>query len=77
MDPPNPISTPPTPKENSQAASKPEGDTNPGSFEDLHRKCRDLFPICFEGAKVMAMKPLSSHFQVLQSYLLNYRFIAV
>jgi len=37
---------------------------NPGTYEDLHRKCRDLFPICFEGAKAMVMKPLSSHFQV-------------
>ena len=38
--------------------------TNPGSYEELHRKCRDVFPMCFEGAKVMVQKALSSHFQV-------------
>jgi len=41
-----------------------ENENNPGTYEDLHRKCRDIFPICFEGAKVMVMKALSSHFQV-------------
>lgn len=39
-------------------------DNNPGSFEELHRKCREVFPMCFEGAKVMVQKGLSSHFQV-------------
>lgn len=39
-------------------------ENNPGSYEELHRKCRDLFPICFEGAKAMVQKGLSSHFQV-------------
>jgi len=33
-------------------------------FEEIHRKCRDIFPICFEGAKVMVNKGLSSHFQI-------------
>ncbi|ETN78259.1 eukaryotic porin [Necator americanus] len=36
----------------------------PGSYEELHRKARDVFPTCFEGAKVMVSKGLSSHFQV-------------
>uniref|UniRef100_A0A914HZX7 Mitochondrial import receptor subunit TOM40 homolog n=1 Tax=Globodera rostochiensis TaxID=31243 RepID=A0A914HZX7_GLORO len=35
-----------------------------GSYEELHRKCRDLFPLCFEGAKAVVQKGLSSHFQV-------------
>ena len=39
-------------------------DNNPGSFDELHRKCREVFPMCFEGAKVMVQKGLSSHFQV-------------
>ncbi|VDN60727.1 unnamed protein product [Dracunculus medinensis] len=38
--------------------------TNPGSFDELHRKCRDVFPAFFEGAKAMLQKPLSSHFSV-------------
>uniref|UniRef100_A0AC35F4Z0 Uncharacterized protein n=1 Tax=Panagrolaimus sp. PS1159 TaxID=55785 RepID=A0AC35F4Z0_9BILA len=37
---------------------------NPGSYEDLHRKCRDVFPMCFEGAKIAIQKGLSQFFQV-------------
>uniref|UniRef100_A0AC34RIN1 Mitochondrial import receptor subunit TOM40 n=1 Tax=Panagrolaimus sp. JU765 TaxID=591449 RepID=A0AC34RIN1_9BILA len=39
-------------------------ENNPGSYEELHRKTRDIFPMCFEGAKFMVQKGLSSHFQV-------------
>ena len=42
---------------------------NPGSYEELHRKCRDIFPMCFEGAKFMVQKGLSSHFQVSYIYI--------
>lgn len=38
--------------------------TNPGSLEDLHRKCREVFPMCFDGARTMLTKAISSHFQV-------------
>ncbi|VDM51732.1 unnamed protein product [Angiostrongylus costaricensis] len=48
--------------ESTAVPSKPS--TNPGSYEELHRKARDIFPTCFEGAKVMISKGLSSHFQV-------------
>ena len=34
------------------------------SYEELHRKCRDIFPMPFDGAKVMVNKGLSSHFQI-------------
>uniref|UniRef100_F1LAW2 Import receptor subunit TOM40 n=1 Tax=Ascaris suum TaxID=6253 RepID=F1LAW2_ASCSU len=37
---------------------------NPGTYSDIHRKCRDVFPMCFEGARCMVQKGLSSHFQV-------------
>ncbi|KAK0394733.1 hypothetical protein QR680_000907 [Steinernema hermaphroditum] len=37
---------------------------NPGTYEEMHRKCKDVFPMCFDGAKVMVQKGLSSHFQV-------------
>ncbi|EYC44456.1 hypothetical protein Y032_0460g1851 [Ancylostoma ceylanicum] len=47
-----------------QTALPPKPSTNPGSYEELHRKARDVFPTCFEGAKVMVSKGLSSHFQV-------------
>ena len=51
-----------TPGESEFAAPIPQ--TNPGSYEELHRKARDVFPTCFEGAKLMVNKGLSSHFQV-------------
>lgn len=42
---------------------------NPGTVEDLHKKCKDVMPVTFEGAKVMLNKGLSNHFQV--SHTLN------
>ncbi|KAH8266802.1 mitochondrial import receptor subunit TOM40 homolog 1 [Drosophila bipectinata] len=42
---------------------------NPGTVEDLHKKCKDLQAITFEGAKIMLNKGLSNHFQV--SHTLN------
>jgi mitochondrial import receptor subunit TOM40 len=52
---------------------------NPGSYEELHRKCKDVFPILFEGSKVMIQKGLSNHFQIshtlsLAPQLNSYRF---
>lgn len=41
-----------------------ETDTGPGTFEDLHKKCKDLFPVPFEGAKLLINKGLSNHFQI-------------
>ncbi|XP_078040102.1 mitochondrial import receptor subunit TOM40 homolog 1 [Augochlora pura] len=37
---------------------------NPGTVEDLHKKCKDVFPVHFEGAKLMISKGLSNHFQI-------------
>lgn len=37
---------------------------NPGTMEDLHKKCKDIFPANFEGAKLMVNKGLSNHFQI-------------
>uniref|UniRef100_A0A0M3I4Q7 Mitochondrial import receptor subunit TOM40 homolog n=2 Tax=Ascaris TaxID=6251 RepID=A0A0M3I4Q7_ASCLU len=51
-------------KSTAAAVSPATTSNNPGSYEELHRKCRDVFPMCFEGAKVMVQKGLSSHFQV-------------
>ncbi|KAF1765687.1 hypothetical protein GCK72_005640 [Caenorhabditis remanei] len=58
-----------TPGESEFAASIPQ--TNPGSYEELHRKARDVFPTCFEGAKLMVNKGLSSHFQVSHTLSLS------
>ncbi|CAJ0586924.1 unnamed protein product, partial [Mesorhabditis spiculigera] len=49
----------------------PPPNTNPGSYDELHRKCRDVFPTCFEGAKVIVQKGLSSHFQVSHTLSLS------
>lgn len=37
---------------------------NPGTMEELHKMCKEIFPINFEGAKLMLNKGLSSHFQI-------------
>ena len=51
----------------SMPSGMPEGPLyplNPGAYDELHRKCRDIFPMCFEGAKAMLQKGLSNNFQV-------------
>ncbi|GCC39183.1 hypothetical protein chiPu_0023127 [Chiloscyllium punctatum] len=37
---------------------------NPGGFERLHRRCKDVFPQQIEGVKLVINKDLSQHFQV-------------
>ncbi|XP_018421698.1 PREDICTED: mitochondrial import receptor subunit TOM40B isoform X2 [Nanorana parkeri] len=37
---------------------------NPGSFDELHKSCKEVFPQQMEGVKVIINKYLSSHFQV-------------
>ncbi|XP_055612269.1 mitochondrial import receptor subunit TOM40 homolog 1-like [Uranotaenia lowii] len=44
---------------------------NPGSMEELHKKCKDVMPANFEGAKLMVNKGLSNHFQVSHTINLN------
>ncbi|OCT66609.1 mitochondrial import receptor subunit TOM40B isoform X2 [Xenopus laevis] len=40
---------------------------NPGSFDELHKSCKDVFPQQMEGVKLIINKPLSSHLQVSHS----------
>ncbi|GMR36844.1 hypothetical protein PMAYCL1PPCAC_07039 [Pristionchus mayeri] len=42
---------------------------NPGSYDELHRRAQDVFPMVFEGCRVAVQKGLSQHFQV--SHTLN------
>ncbi|XP_017066830.1 mitochondrial import receptor subunit TOM40 homolog 1 [Drosophila eugracilis] len=49
---------------NSFAASKDAPLENPGTVEELHKKCKDIQATTFEGAKIMLNKGLSNHFQV-------------
>ncbi|TMS34501.1 hypothetical protein L596_002081 [Steinernema carpocapsae] len=44
---------------------------NPGTYEEMHRKCKEIFPMCFDGARVMVQKALSSHFQVSHTININ------
>lgn len=37
---------------------------HPGSFEDVHKACKDVFPTPFEGARLVVNKGLSNHFQI-------------
>lgn len=43
---------------------KDENVNNPGSFDELHRRCKEVFPQQMEGVKLIINKGLSSHFQV-------------
>ena len=52
------------PPPGSQAPPPPQYDKNPGTVEDLHKECKEVFPIPFEGAKLLIQKALSSTFQV-------------
>lgn len=37
---------------------------NPGTIEDLHKQCKDVFPMNFEGCRMIFNKGLSNHFQI-------------
>jgi len=65
---PVPPPTQHTPMGASPSAVKPEI-TNPGTFEELHRKCKEIFPSPFDGFRLAVNKGLSNHFQV--SHTLN------
>ena len=43
--------------------------TNPGLFEELHKKSKELLPVPFDGFRLAVNKGLSNHFQV--SHTLN------
>ncbi|XP_065276355.1 mitochondrial import receptor subunit TOM40B isoform X2 [Emys orbicularis] len=38
--------------------------TNPGSFDELHRKCKEVFPQQMEGVKLILNKNPNNHFQL-------------
>ncbi|XP_061520809.1 mitochondrial import receptor subunit TOM40B isoform X2 [Phycodurus eques] len=37
---------------------------NPGTFDECHRKCKEVFPMQMEGVRLVVNKGLSNHFQV-------------
>ncbi|XP_066531024.1 mitochondrial import receptor subunit TOM40B [Hoplias malabaricus] len=44
---------------------------NPGTFEECHRKCKEVFPMQMEGVRLTVNKGLSNHFQVNHNILLS------
>lgn len=48
-----------------------KGPGNPGSFDDLHKKVKDIYPQNFEGAKLTIKKILSQHFDVTHTITLS------
>uniref|UniRef100_A0A8V0X8B1 Mitochondrial import receptor subunit TOM40 homolog n=1 Tax=Gallus gallus TaxID=9031 RepID=A0A8V0X8B1_CHICK len=44
---------------------------NPGTFEECHRRCKELFPVQMEGVKLTVNKGLSNHFQVNHTVALS------
>ncbi|RNA02720.1 mitochondrial import receptor subunit TOM40 -like protein [Brachionus plicatilis] len=44
---------------------------NPGTFEDLNKKTKDLYPIIFEGFKFTLNKVISTHFQINHNIILS------
>ncbi|XP_028289362.1 mitochondrial import receptor subunit TOM40B [Parambassis ranga] len=44
---------------------------NPGTFDECHRKCKEVFPMQMEGVRLVVNKGLSNHFQVNHTVLLS------
>ncbi|XP_029341335.1 mitochondrial import receptor subunit TOM40 homolog 2-like [Acyrthosiphon pisum] len=44
---------------------------NPGSVDELHKKCKELFPMTFEGIRLVINKGLSNHFFDSHSLLIG------
>ncbi|KAK6327235.1 hypothetical protein J4Q44_G00028800 [Coregonus suidteri] len=44
---------------------------NPGTFEECHRKCKEVFPMQMEGVRLIVNKGLSNHFQVNHTVMLS------
>ncbi|XP_017768009.1 PREDICTED: mitochondrial import receptor subunit TOM40 homolog 1-like [Nicrophorus vespilloides] len=64
-----PNMAPPPPPASPTAAgvadvSSPNEIENPGPLEDIHSKCKNIFPTCFDGARIMLTRGLSNHFQI-------------
>jgi len=53
-----------------EAAPAP-ADKGPGTFEELHKKCKEIFPVPFEGAKLLINKGLSNHFQISHTFTMS------
>ncbi|KAL0985045.1 hypothetical protein UPYG_G00152220 [Umbra pygmaea] len=65
-----------SPVHSSTASIQPAGDavsplSNPGTYEECHRKCKELHPMQMEGVRLVVNKGLSNHFQVNHTVTLS------
>ncbi|XP_068179820.1 mitochondrial import receptor subunit TOM40 homolog [Antennarius striatus] len=44
---------------------------NPGTYEECHRKCKEVFPMEMEGVRLLVNKGLSNYFQVSHTVTLS------
>ncbi|XP_043936619.1 mitochondrial import receptor subunit TOM40 homolog [Protopterus annectens] len=56
---------------NKEAADQEDKLPNPGTFEECHRKCKEVFPVQMEGVKLTVNKGISSYFQVNHTVALS------
>ncbi|CAL9705172.1 unnamed protein product [Knipowitschia caucasica] len=54
-----------------QPAEREASLPNPGTYEECHRKCKEVFPLQMEGVRLMVNKGLSNNFQVSHTVTLS------
>ncbi|XP_068592557.1 mitochondrial import receptor subunit TOM40 homolog [Cebidichthys violaceus] len=68
---PSMSSVPPTSGSGQQTADADPPLPNPGTYEECHRKCKEVFPLQMEGVRLVVNKGLSNHFQVSHTVTLS------
>ncbi|XP_015793368.1 mitochondrial import receptor subunit TOM40 homolog 1 [Tetranychus urticae] len=62
---PPPLTTVPEPPPAPVAPTEPEeSKSRLTTLEELHKKCKDIFPMPFDGARIVFNRGLSNHFQI-------------
>uniref|UniRef100_A0A3Q3WC26 Uncharacterized protein n=1 Tax=Mola mola TaxID=94237 RepID=A0A3Q3WC26_MOLML len=64
-------SVPQTSGSGQEAADSGSPLPNPGTYEECHRKCKEVFPLQMEGVRLVVNKGLSNHFQVSHTITLS------
>ncbi|XP_054903007.1 mitochondrial import receptor subunit TOM40 homolog [Poeciliopsis prolifica] len=64
-------SIPPGPESDQQKADADSPLQNPGTYDECHRKCKEVFPMQMEGVRLVVNKGLSNHFQVSHTITLS------
>ncbi|KAM6967400.1 mitochondrial import receptor subunit TOM40 homolog [Aplochiton taeniatus] len=59
------------PPSSGQAGETDTSLPNPGTYEECHRKCKEVFPMQMEGVRLVVNKGLSNHFQVSHTITLS------